>query len=156
MSQLNRTNSISSINLNESLDGSVESARFEARRDQAPARRSSFRSAREDDNPYLRKQGNSSDTLNVPKVARDQSVLSNRSNRSPFSLAKKNPFQYVFVRNNHINPTNHSHDSIRISKIEPSVTRGIAPLPNYGIQVTDEEESPVEYYNDETSEEILE
>jgi len=43
-----------------------------------------------------------------------------------------------------------------VRHIEAPVTRGIAPLPNYGIQA-DEEASPVDYYyNEETSEEILE
>ena len=87
MSQLNRTNSISSIDLNESIDASIESARA------APPRRGSLRSARgAEDNPYLRKQGNSSDNLNLP-----EETLSNRTvtkSRSPnkFRLAKRNPF----------------------------------------------------------------
>ena len=57
---MNRTNSISSIDLNESIDASIESARA------GPPRRGSLRSARgAEDNPYLRKQGNSSDNFQI-------------------------------------------------------------------------------------------
>ena len=75
------------------------------------------------------------------------------------------------MKSNHIAVGNSSHDHIPARHIDapnylPNTTntRGIPPLPNYGIQVNDdqspsqyEDESPADYiYGEETSEEILE